>query len=429
MEFSGKRILFVGYRGKQSHLRTAREKGMHLDLLTEKGEMCTEYAKEFERVHVLEDIFDWRQIVPALEGTSYDGVLTRFEDFTLLASAIADHLGLPGVPFEHAPKFRNKYLMREAFAAHGVPSAEYALVASCEDARAFAVSHRFPLIVKQISGIHSKYVARVSTERELCDTITFFLDALSKEEGALHGQLHHFPRGVPGPDPRRNLLVEECLEGEELTVDAFVVGGRVYATPVCKYLLPEEMGFEDHHLPIRIMPCDLAMEEHAAVSDAVTRALHALGADFCVTHVEVFFDRAKRECRLVEAASRGGGFRAEMLKHTCGADYDFGLVRAVMGLNPLIEAAPQCYAAVAEVFAPQNGVLEGVDYTCLQARDDVFSITENRKIGDAVGRASDGHSFIVKFLVTGVSYAEAEHKARQLLLAVRSSLRVRPAAQ
>ena len=128
MDFTGKRILFIGYRGKKSQLRTARSKGMILDLIIDASEMREEYRELFDTVHVLDDIFDWRQIAAAVEGTNYDAVLTRFEDFTFLVSAVADFLGLRSVALADAPKFRNKYLMRKAFAEHGVPSVDFQLV-------------------------------------------------------------------------------------------------------------------------------------------------------------------------------------------------------------------------------------------------------------------------------------------------------------
>lgn len=426
MELKGKRILFIGFRGKRSHLVSAHEAGMVLDLLIDASEMKNEYASDFDTVHVLDDIFDWRQIEKVLSGAKYDAVLTRFEDFTLLVSAIAAHLGLPSVSMADAPKFRNKYLMRRAFADCGVPSADFVLVTSPEDAQSLVEKHGFPLIVKQIAGIHSKYVARVENEHELASTIRFFLDALAGEAGTLLGQLHHYPEQIDGPDYRTHLLVEECITGEELTVDAFVVDGKPYLTPICKYVLPEEMGFKDHHLPIRIMPYDLAQEEQDIVNSAVIRSLEALGANYCVTHVEVFFDREKQECRLIEVASRGGGFRAEMVHFTCGGDFDMGLIRSALGMDPNVKSSPKKYAAVAEVFAPENGILTEIDYSCLEAQSSVYCVTHNRSIGDTVGRASDGHSFVVKFLLTADSYEEADRRSRELLLSVRSSIRTEP---
>lgn len=424
MDLQDKHLLMVGYRGKQSHWRSAVEQGAKFDLLIDASEMQERYRDEFAEVHVLEDLFDWRQIEPIITQKNYDGVFTRLEDFTVLVSAIAEHQSLPSVKLDDALKFRNKYLMRQAFAEHNVPSADFVLVQKPEDAAAFVKKHQFPLIVKQISGIHSKYVAKVDNQQELERTINFFFEALAKEDGTLHRQLHHYPNLPEAPDHFTHLLVEECLSGEELTVDSFVVDGQVHHTPVCKYIMAEDIGIQDHHLPIRTMPYDLTDEELVVIHQVVEQSYGALGANYCVTHAEVFFNRATKDCRLIEVAARGGGFRAEMTKETCNGDYDLGIVRAALGLQPQVTNRPSCYVAVAEVFSPENGVLESIDINCLQNQPDVSHITWNTHEGGQVGLASDGRSFILKFLVKADSYDAAQSRAQDLLLQIRNSIKI-----
>lgn len=422
MDLADKHALMVGYRGKKTHLESAKAQGVRFDLLVDASEMQPEYALDFEAVHVLEDIFDWRQIEPILRQKKYDAVFTRLEDFTVLVSAIADYQILPGVAVDDALKFRNKHLMRQAFARHGVPSADFALVQSVDDARDFLKKHRFPLILKQISGIHSKYVAKVHDEAELAETIDYFLKSLAQENGTLHGQLHHYLKTLEAPDHFKYLLLEEFIVGEELTVDAFVVDGKVYHTPVCRYTMPEELGIQDHHLPIRTMPYDLEPDELKLVHNVVEQSLHALGANYCVTHVEVFLDRENKNCSLIEVAARGGGFRAEMVQETCGGDYDLGLIRSAFALPPNVANEPHVYCAVAEVFAPASGRLRAIDTNCLVNQPDVSHITWNKKHGEEVGRAADGRSFILKFLVKADSYEAVESRSQELLLKVRESI-------
>ncbi|MDA1208970.1 MAG: ATP-grasp domain-containing protein [bacterium] len=426
MSHIGKKILMLGYRGKASHIASAQHAGVIVDLLIDKSEMKPAYENIFHAAYVVDDIYDWTEIEAVASANRYDAIFTRFEEFTTVVAALTDHLGLPGVAFADAPKFRNKYLMRKAFADHDVPSADFVLVQHPEEAKDFVAKHSFPLIVKQIAGFHSRYVAKVHNQAELESRIIEFLAALAQDTSLMHGKLHGY-KEVIAPDPRSYVLVEECLTGEELTVDAFVVNGKIFSTPVCKYTMPEEMGIHDHYLPVRTMPYNISPEEEKIISTAVHEALHALGANYCVTHTEVFFDREKIECRLIEVASRGGGFRAEMLSHTSGADYDLGVMRAALGLDPDVTAISSSYAAVGEVFASRNGILEAIDYSCLEGQDDIHRLTINRKIGDMVGRASDGKSYILKFLVSADSYDAATDRAKELLLKIRNSVTVRQA--
>ena len=424
MSLTDKHILMLGYRGKVTHIASVQNEGATLDLLIDKSEMKPEYEEEFHSTYVVDDIYDWKQIEAVASAHAYDAIVTRFEDFTTVVAALTDHLNLPGGRFEDAPKFRNKFLMRTAFAEHNVPSADFALVQSADDAKELIKKHGFPLIVKQIAGIHSQYVAKVNNEQELQSSITEFLTALGKETAMIHGKLQGY-KEIVAPDPRTHLLVEECLTGEELTVDAFVVDDEIFSTPICKYTMPHEMGIDDHYLPVRSIPYDVSPEEEKMIHSAVSAALHALGANFCVTHTEVFFDREKKECRLIEVASRGGGFRAEMIMQTCGGDYDLGVMRAALGLDPKVASVPSSYAAVGEVFAAENGILESIDYSCLEDQDDIHKLTVNRVVGEEVGRTSDGKAYILKFMVSADSYAGATDRAKELVLKVRNSITIR----
>ena len=102
-------------------------------------------------------------------------------------------------------------------------------------------------------------------------------------------------------------------------------------------------------------------------------------------------------------------------------------MRAALGLKPDVASIPQRFAAVAEVFSPKNGILEAMESSFLEGQEHLYSLTQNKRVGDMVGRASDGHSFVLKFLVTADSYEEVVRRAKDLLLKVRSSIRVRPA--
>jgi N-formylglutamate amidohydrolase/biotin carboxylase len=420
---SKKTILFVGYRGKRGHLESPRKK-YELFLLIEKSEFKPEYKKEFGKVFVVDDIFDWKEVHKALEGEKIDAVLTRYEDFVVQVSAIADYYDLPSVQLENAMNFRNKFLMRKAFEKHGAPSAGFALVSNIGDAEEFLKNHDFPLILKQISGIHSKYVSKVKDKKELEKTISHYLDSLKKDPSNLHRDLTDSALDIDVPHPHEHLILEEMLKGQEFSIDAFVIDKKPYFTPICRYVLAEEIGIDDHHLPIRYLPYELTQKQQDVVYETVAEGLAALGADFCTTHSEVFFDPETNECRLLEIAARGGGFRAEMYYAVTGNDYNMATVEAALGIPPSFSQEINKFVAVVEVFANEKGVLKSIDTNVLENREDVSHITFNKKVGEEVGKASSGGSYIVKFLVCDETFEGIKKKAVDLLSEVRASIKV-----
>lgn len=415
-----KKILFVGFRGKAEHLSHGHE----CLLLTDKKDFRPEYSELFSQVSIVNDIFDWREVKSTLEGSHFDAVLTRFEDFIVPAAAIAAEKNLPGTVFEKSVTFRNKFLMKEVFAAKNVPCADHALISTIDEAEEFLTRHDFPLILKQLSGVHSRFVAKVKSHKDLAKTLVRFQSEIVNEMASLHDQLYNHELVIASPDPRTHFLLEEMLIGEELSIDAVTVKGNHKFTPVCRYLTSEEVGIEDHHLPIRILPADYSAEQETIILDSVRQALDALGADFCGSHSEVFFNRETNDCRLVEVAARSGGFRGEMFSVSTEDNFNLheACIQAAQGNDVVMPTEYPIYTAVVEVFAPEAGTMSDIDISSLTGREDIQFVTVNRRVGQAVGPASRGGKYIIKFLLKGEVFDETLAEATRLLHNIRNSI-------
>ena len=414
------KILFVGYRGKEEHL----SEGHEVFLITTKEDYRPEYEELFSRISIVSDIFDWNEVRSVLAGSLFDAVLTRFEDFIVPAAAIAEWLEIPGIKFEKSVSFRNKFLMKQVFAEHEVPAADFALVSSMDEADEFLSRHEFPLILKQLSGVHSRFVAKVKSREHLAETLVRFTSEIVNEMASLHDQVYNHDRIPTSPDPRTHFLLEELLLGEELSIDAVTVNGKHQFTPVCRYLTSEEVGIEDHHLPIRILPADYSPAQERIILDTVAQALDALGTDFCGSHTEVFFNRENNDCRVVEVAARSGGFRGEMF--AVGTEGKFNLnetcIQVALGNDIFIPKQYPVFTSVVEVFAGDSGILTDIDISCLSNREDVQFVTVNRRVGDHVGPASRGGKYILKFLVKGEAFTSTLEASTELLHKIRKSV-------
>ncbi len=417
-----KRILFVGYRGKSTHLSKNNENF----LLINKGEFKLEYENSFSKIWKVNDIFDWEEVRSVLAKSEFDAVLTRFEDFIVPTAAIAEAKKLPGISLEKSVNFRNKFLMKQVFAEQKVPAADFVLIDSMEKAEEFLTCHKFPLILKQLSGVHSRFVAKVKSREDLAQTLRVFQEEIQNEMATLHDQLFNHEKIPTTPDPRTHFLLEELLVGEELSIDALTVNGKHHFTPICRYVTSEEIGISDHHLPIRILPADYTPEQESIIYNTVKKALDALGTNFCGSHTEVFFKRETNECSVVEVAARSGGFRGEMFDVATQRNFDLNEICIQVALGDTISLPEKypVYTAVVEIFSPNIGKLDSIDFSCLKNRDDIKNITLNRKNGEMVGPASRGGKFIMKFLVYGKEFQQTLNNATKLLHEIRNSIRL-----
>lgn len=144
-------------------------------------------------------------------GGPVDGVLSWDEARVHQAAAVAGELGLPTTPAEAVWRCRDKHQSRTAFAAAGVPQPKFALVGTAEEAAAAARDIGYPIVVKPRAAAASYGVALVREAAGLTRHFGF----------ADTATVPHMP------DYDQAVLVEEYLEGREISVDSVVAGGRV----------------------------------------------------------------------------------------------------------------------------------------------------------------------------------------------------------
>jgi len=417
-------ILFIGFRDKVRLLKTTQAKGYKIKLLIDVKEYKKNYAELFDQVIFLKNIFDWQEVEATLKNEEFHGVMTRYEDYTALVAAIADNFNLPSSGYANALKSRNKYLMRKAFQKHKIPSADFVLIQKIEDAHGIIKRRGFPLILKQIAGIHSRYVFKIESEEDLIEKLDFLQNALANDESLLSENLRNYPADLNVPDPKKYFLLEEVLSGEELTVDALIYNNKIQTTPICKYVTSAEIGFEDHHLPIRIMPYQLSEDDEKIIFNTVKKALQALKLNYCATHTEIFFNPETKDCRLIEIASRAGGFRSEMFEVSQGGDLDLAISQVVLNEEPDLSTKQNKFVAVVEVFASRDGFLENIDYEFLHEDEFVSNVTVNQDLGDEVGSAQNGGKYIVKFMLVKDSYEDCLNLAKKYLKQIHDSIQV-----
>ena len=109
------------------------------------------------------------------------GIVTDQTDLPVRTVAyVAEKMGLPGIGYETACLFTDKFKMREKCKELGIKTLEYALVDSLEAARSFYRNIGKDIIIKPLHNQGSKGVCKVTTLAELEDK---FSDAERYSQG------------------------------------------------------------------------------------------------------------------------------------------------------------------------------------------------------------------------------------------------------
>jgi biotin carboxylase len=262
-----------------------------------------------------------------------DGVISPGTDWPVaVAARIAERLGLahPIAPAT-AALATNKLRQREALAAAGVPQPRWEVVGDGPP------RIRPPCVVKAPDRQGQKGLSLVLDDSELAEAIE---TARSVSRSGL-------------------ALVEEYVDGPEVTVIAFSAGGGLAALAVTDRVTadPPAFGVALAH----VWPSPYA----EAAIEVTRRAVEALGIESGPTYTQLRVSAAGPE--VMEVAARlGGGHDAELVEAVTGVDLNGLALAAALGDRFTVEEVTRSGAqtvggAVTRFLVAPPGVLESVE--------------------------------------------------------------------
>jgi len=233
-----------------------------------------------------------------------------------------------------------KDAMRDAYRHAGLMIPRFASCHNETQAKAFAAEVGFPLVVKPAHGWGQRGVARIDHPNDL----------FSRVEAAARAS--HGGGGA---------VLEECLEGPELSVNGWVEDGQLVAYGVTdREVFPGDQ-------PLGVMRSEIAPSvqsaaDIAAVVQAAAEGARALGLRRGPCYSQVCL--TKNGPVLFETAARcGGGFDADVTRLVSGVDLYRRLLGVALGDRSLETEGRReepYAAALVRFLAPPQGTLHEV---------------------------------------------------------------------
>ncbi|GAB4048314.1 ATP-grasp domain-containing protein [Catellatospora paridis] len=270
------------------------------------------------------------------------GVFTWDEARTPQTAELAVALGLPGDPAVTA-RCRDKLLTRRALAAAQVAQPASVPVGSLSQAFAEAARIGYPVILKPSDLALSVGVIKVAGPEELAAAYEF-------TSAVRHGAL---------PEWRPQVLLEEYVDGEEISVDAAVHHGEV--TPLC--LARKEIGHPPYCIEIgHYVHGDDPLLHDPQLVRLLQDAHTALGFRDGVTHTEIKL--SSRGPRIIEVNGRLGGDMIPYLGlRATGVDVALAAAAVACGRPPVVAPDRKLVAAVRFFYPAQpDTVVETLDF-------------------------------------------------------------------
>lgn len=348
------------------------------------------YADEYYNASTMDE----DAVLAAAKAYKPDGIMTLATDMPMRGVAKAsDILHLHSISYETAVKATDKYDMIKAFKEHNVPSPWYFVVDSMAELKAHEADVTFPCIIKPTDNAGSHGVAKVYTFQELLDNYEY------AHSCSRHGKV----------------IVEEYLDGPEVSVEVMVVNGEVNILQITDKITTEAPHFVEmgHTQPSR-----LPNDTQKAVRNVTEAACKAIGIDKGPAHVEMKV--TKRGPVMIELGARMGGdnITTHLVPLSTGIDMVGSTIKVALGEDPDIKPTLHCGSAIRYYEVP-FGIIESIENVEeAQQVPGVKQITFTKNVGEEstpIQCSNDRIGFVIAQGATAEKAVEACEKAMKTI--------------
>lgn len=321
-------------------------------------------------------------------------VLTVGTDASYTVALSAQKLGVPGIDPEVARRATDKHLMRQTLRQARVPVPDFEMVESY--AKALEVFERLggDCVVKPVDNMGARGVRRVSTLEDLkeaCDLAFRY---------ARSGRI----------------LIEQYIDGVELSIDALVVEGEIFITGVADRIIEYAPYFvETGH----ILPSQMPQEVILSGLEVFQRGVKALGITLGAAKGDIKVTPTGSFVGEIAARLSGGFMSTHTYPYATGIDLMENILRIHLGMGIGDVKPKRDYVSIERAIIPSPGVVEriaGVEKALsLPYVKDVFV---DVKIGDRIREPQNNLDKAGHVIVCAPTYQEALHASHQAVRAI-----------
>ena len=242
-----------------------------------------------------------------------DGIMTLATDMPMRSVAAATALlGLPGISMATAIKATDKGEMIKAFAAHGVESPWFRVIKDGEDLKAVKRDFSYPCVMKPTDNAGSRGVTLLRSAKDLEDAYVY-----SRKQSRCG-----------------EVIVEEFLQGSEVSVEVMVVDGEPHVLAVTDKLTTGAPHFVEMG---HSQPSQLPAPDVERIRDLAERAVRAVGINCGPAHVEIM--STKEGPKMIELGARMGGdcITTHLVPLSTGIDMVRATIDVSLGNKPDIK--------------------------------------------------------------------------------------------
>lgn len=329
-----------------------------------------------------------------------DGVVTFWEESTLLTSRIADNLNLIGIPYSVTLKARNKFNFRKFCFENNIKAPKFEILPNEESIDKACNNLNFPVVVKPIFGSSSAFVVKVEDKKELKDIFRYVKNNVSSH-----------PDSAEWDD--LSIMAEEYIDGDEVDIDMIVQNGKIKFYSIAdNYQTKEPFFLETGYA----LPSSLPEEDQKKLIDMAEESLEKLGVTNGCIHFEA--KSTKNGAVPIEVNLRMGGDEIyPSVKSVWGVDLIENTVKIAIGeFIKINKSEPKKYVRGKSLSPEKSGIISQLDIEeNLEKIKFVEEIHFDKKVGDVVLTPPEGYEFLGWITASGEHSLDADENLEEVL--------------
>lgn len=392
-----KKLLIIGASILQlPAIKKAKEAGYYTIVADFNPEAIgIQYADEYYNVSTIDEA----GISALAEKVKPDGIMTLATDLPMRALAMATtKLCLPGIRYDTAIKATDKGEMIKAFEAGDVEHPWFFILKDEDDLKRVLPSLSYPCVIKPTDNAGNRGVSYAKDEVELLSLYSYSHD--NSHSG--------------------DVIIEEYMEGQEVSVEIIVYHGIVHILAVTDKLTQGKPFFVEigHSEQSQLGETDVAR-----IKDLATRAVKAIGIDNSPAHVEIML--TKDGPKMVELGARMGGgcITTHLVPLSTGIDMIQSVMDMAMGQSPDVTPKFDKGSALRHIVGIEGEIVSVGGLEEARTYPGVTEVTMLKGIGDKVGYFKNGADRIGYVIAQGKDAADAVRICEEAMKLIRINVK------
>lgn len=313
--------------------------------------------------------YDLRNVTAVLEGmkkanVKFDAVVQQSSDYlTPLTALLVKHYRCRGNTPETAFKCRSKYHMRKTLEKAGVPGPKYRLCRNHDEIVKAVSDIGMPCVVKPIGANSSMGVFGIMSEKDMPELKVRYDRALDSLNHAAGNDIFSFSKeelksiGVDDYiDMTNDFLVEEYMEGPEISIDALVHRDGITIMGIEDQVRMAPPYFLQYEAK---MPYQTTPEQFEIIKNLVEKTIRALKIQDSASHTEIIF--TKDGPKIVEIGCRfGGDDILSSVKAVTGYNLLYELIQIALGKQRQYDVRTIAYTTMRYFLPEKRGVIKNI---------------------------------------------------------------------